>query len=258
MKLNVVPPRAGLAWVKLGIRTFWRQPLALTGLFFMFWTSFLLISLVPFVGLAAALVLTPTGTLGLLVATSQADEGRFPWPGALLQGLRSGAWNRRQLLVLGGINAALVIAIILSVTALASQEPIGPAPAEGGQLFVLTPAAVIASALQLPLTLLFTLAPALVFWHGVPAGKALFFAVVALWRNLGAFVVFALAWIGVLTAVLFVLGVLLRLVAGGVGVAVVMPLALVLLAMVSTSLLFPFRDSFTGAVPSPTPDGDPS
>ena len=36
MKLSVVPARAALAWVKLGVKTFFRQPLALSGLFFMF------------------------------------------------------------------------------------------------------------------------------------------------------------------------------------------------------------------------------
>jgi hypothetical protein len=35
MKLHLVPARTGLAWVKLGMRTFLRQPLALAGLFFM-------------------------------------------------------------------------------------------------------------------------------------------------------------------------------------------------------------------------------
>ena len=34
VKLNIVPARTGLQWVKLGIRTFLRQPLALAGLFF--------------------------------------------------------------------------------------------------------------------------------------------------------------------------------------------------------------------------------
>ena len=36
MKLQIVTARTGVAWVKEGIRTFWRQPLALSGLFFIF------------------------------------------------------------------------------------------------------------------------------------------------------------------------------------------------------------------------------
>ena len=36
MKLQLVPARQGTLWIKLGIQTFFRQPLALAGLFFMF------------------------------------------------------------------------------------------------------------------------------------------------------------------------------------------------------------------------------
>ena len=35
MKLNIVPARTGLQWVKLGLRTFMQQPFALTALFFL-------------------------------------------------------------------------------------------------------------------------------------------------------------------------------------------------------------------------------
>ncbi len=33
MKLHIVPARTGLEWVRLGIRVFWRQPMALAALF---------------------------------------------------------------------------------------------------------------------------------------------------------------------------------------------------------------------------------
>ena len=36
MKLNLVPAGTGIVWLKLGIRTFFKQPLAMSGLFFMF------------------------------------------------------------------------------------------------------------------------------------------------------------------------------------------------------------------------------
>jgi hypothetical protein len=36
MKLQILPAKQGLLWVRLGIRTFWRQPLAMTGQFFLF------------------------------------------------------------------------------------------------------------------------------------------------------------------------------------------------------------------------------
>jgi len=36
MKLNIVPAKTGVLWVRQGIQTFWRQPIAMSGLFFMF------------------------------------------------------------------------------------------------------------------------------------------------------------------------------------------------------------------------------
>ena len=47
MKLNLVPARTGVLWVKLGIRTFFRQPLALAGLFFMFMALMTVASQIP-------------------------------------------------------------------------------------------------------------------------------------------------------------------------------------------------------------------
>ena len=36
MRLNLVSPRTGLAWAKQGVRIFFKQPLAMSGLFFIF------------------------------------------------------------------------------------------------------------------------------------------------------------------------------------------------------------------------------
>jgi hypothetical protein len=55
----------------------------------------------------------------------------------------------------------------------------------------------VSTALYLPLSLLFWHAPALVHWHGVSPMKSLFFSIVACVRNVGAFTVYGLAWLGV-------------------------------------------------------------
>ena len=59
MKLNIVPARTGITWVKLGFKTFWQQPLAMSGLFFMFMALLSVATLVPFIGAALALALLP-------------------------------------------------------------------------------------------------------------------------------------------------------------------------------------------------------
>ena len=64
MNLQIVPARAGLKWVRQGMSTFWRQPLALSGLFFLFMATVSIVSIVPFIGSALAL----HGALRLLPA----------------------------------------------------------------------------------------------------------------------------------------------------------------------------------------------
>jgi hypothetical protein len=71
MKLHIVPARQGILWVKLGMRTFLRQPLALSGLFFIFMAVMSLLSMVPLIGNVLALALLPGATLGVMVATHE-------------------------------------------------------------------------------------------------------------------------------------------------------------------------------------------
>ncbi len=111
------------------------------------------------------------------------------------------------------------------------------------------------------MTLLFTLAPALVYWHDVPAVKAIFFAMVAVWRNLGAYIVFALAWGLVLAALLVAARVVVELAGPGLGLNLLGPLMMVLLAMATASLYPMFRDTFQADEPpfatESDNDGDP-
>ena len=66
MKLHPVSARTGLLWVREGIKTFWRQPLAMSGLFFLFMAVVSVISVLPLIGTALALALLPAATLGLM------------------------------------------------------------------------------------------------------------------------------------------------------------------------------------------------
>ena len=74
MKLTIVPARMGFVWVRQGIRTFWKQPLAMSGLFFLFMAWVSLASMIPLIGNVIALVLLPAMTLGLMAATAVAKR----------------------------------------------------------------------------------------------------------------------------------------------------------------------------------------
>ena len=255
MKLHIVPASTGLLWVRQGIRVFWRQPMALTLLFFGAMATMSLLTLLPFIGAALALALLPSLTLTLMVAATEANQGRTPMPSLLLVAFRAGRARLSAMLTLGGLYAAgflLVIALSTLVDdgsfarVYLGGEPLTREIAASGAF---QGAMWLMLLLYLPLSLLFWHAPGLVYWHQVPPAKALFFSIVACWRNLGAFFLYGLAWMGVFLATGMVLSLVIALLsfaglgpgfAGGAMVAG----ALALATMLFTSVVFTFRDCF--------------
>ncbi len=247
MRLHHVPARTGLLWVRLGLRTFARQPLAMGGLFFMFILTVSVLAMVPLIGAPLALALLPAATLGLMAAAKEADRGQFPMPTVLATAFRAGRERARAMLLLGALYA-LGSLIVMALAGWLSGTP--SLTLEGDGPPKLDDAALLRNlawqgVLYVPLGLLFWHAPALVHWHGVHPIKSLFFSGVACWTNKGALLVFMLGWSAVFFAVSLVL-VLLAQLLGGPGVLQVLmfPVAALLSAAFFTSLYFTFRDSF--------------
>jgi hypothetical protein len=245
MKLNIVPARTGLQWVKLGMRTFFRQPLALTGLFFMYMAVVLVISQIPVLGPMLGAMLVPAATLGLMAASAEASSGRFPMPTVLLSAFRAGRQRARAMLILGAIYTAGSLVATGLGTLLTGDS--GSAAAVEAQVPEVDTRTLVILLLHSPLVVLFWHSPALVHWHGVTPVKSLFFSVVACFRNFGALAVYGLAWVAVFVAIGFLVS-SIGLMLGGLAVArsIMMPTVLILVAMFSTSLYFTFRDSFRG------------
>lgn len=253
MKLNIVPAATGFQWVKLGFRTFMKQPLALSALVFLYATLGLLMLVLPFVGPLLACAMVPLATLGLMAATRVADESAFPMPTVLFTGLRASRERVRAMLVLGALYAASIFLLAVVVALLVPMSVEGKEAVDIAQSDEFRMRLMLTAVLYVPFSLAFWHAPALVHWHGVPAFKSLFFSFVACLRNLRAFAAYGLAWIGVGIAVLA---------ASGIAAAFSPWLAAVVLGATSTiativfyiSLYFTFRDSFLGAE---DPPGDP-
>lgn len=251
MNLHIVPARTGLHWAMQGVRTFWRQPLAMSGLFFLFMASVSIVSMVPFVGGALALVILPALTLGMMAATQTAVQGKFPMPSVLFVALKAGP-QRKTMFHLGGWYALLFLGLMV-VSMLADGGTFAKVYFGGSPM---TPEVVntesfqaalwISMVLYIPVSMMFWHAPALVYWHGLPAGKSLFFSLVACWRNLKAFSVYVLVWIGIFTGS----GIVALLVASALGDAelmmpILMPMGLMVTAMFFTSILFTVQSCFT-------------
>jgi hypothetical protein len=263
MRLNIVPASTGVAWFRAGLRTFWRQPLALAGLFFMFITLISLVSLIPWVGSVLALALLPATTLGLMAATREAAQGKFPMPSILISAFRAGRQQARAMALLGGVYAAGFL-LVLGVSTLADGGEFARLYLLGGQL---TPELVQSAAFQnamwlamglyLPFSMLFWHAPALVHWHGIAPAKSLFFSAVACARNFGALALYVLAWIGLFIGTGMAV-MLLSVVLGQPGLmnTLMFPTAMLLAAMFFSSIWFTFHDSFVVDDEPPATAGD--
>jgi hypothetical protein len=268
MKLHIVPARTGAEWVRLGLKTFWRQPLAFISLFFLLMAIISTVSLLPLVGSLLAPILLPFMTLGLMVATSVAHGGNPAQPAA------AGAVVQRP------IGSAMLVAVIAAMrTEWRALVKLGVISAvyfalavlltgfiDGGELaraYLLdqapTPEVMASSdfqlarmflmCLNLPLSLAMWHAPALVHWHRVEPVKSIFFSIVALFRNFGAYALFAVAWFGVFLLAGIGMGlvatVLMSVGSGAfLGNMLIVGTALVLAAMSLSSTWFTFRDSF--------------
>ena len=261
MKLNIVPARTGVLWVRTGLQTFAKRPLAFVSLFFFFMAMVSIASQVPLVGTAIALMLLPTMTLGLMAATAEAaraGEGAKPPAAAVfLAALQAARTGFKPMLVLGVLYAVLFM-LVMGISALADGGQFAKVYLMGGTVSRemaeagdFQAALWIAMLLYLPLSLAFWHAPALVHWHGVPPAKSLFFSFIACFKNFGALAIFGLVWVGVFIGsgiVLSLIATLFAAVAGeGAGAAagaLMVGGAMVMAAMFFTSTWFTFRDAF--------------
>ena len=251
MKLRIVPARQGAQWVRLGLKTFMRQPMAMAGQFFMFVAAVSLLSLVPILGPVLAIALMPAATVGLMSASREAHAGRFPMPHQLISALRSGTAVRRNILMLGFLYAA-AFAVVLSATMLADggtflhvylgrAQLTAELATDGGFLL----ASILFVALYLPLNMMFWHAPGLVAWHGVAPVKSLFFSMVACLRNFWAFSIYSFLWAGVIMGSCMVVGIVAMLMGVASAIpALLYPLAMVLAGMFFTSIYFTFESNF--------------
>ena len=251
MKLNVVEARTGSKWVRQGIRVFWKQPIAMSGLFFLFMAIMSLSALLPIVGSFIALTLLPAATLGLMAASREVDLGKFPMPTILAIAFRASKERKRDMAILG-LLYALGFVGVMGISALMDGGGFAKLYLVGGKLdaeTIMDPnfqnAMWLSLLLYVPLSMVFWHAPALVHWHGVPALKSLFFSTVACLRNWRAFLVFGLMWGVVFMSTALILSLVSGLMGDGELVSMtLLPAMLMLAAMFFCSVYFSFRDCF--------------
>jgi hypothetical protein len=252
ISLNVLPARTGIAWVKLGIKTFFKQPLALAGLFLLNFALLQLLNFLPAIGFVLAFGLIPAFNAGMFVAVKLAAENQLPKPTTLFIAFKKNVQSTKSILLLGAFYL-IAFTVLITIFNLIYVDPTNaPLILEGklnekvfGNSDFQT-ASLLILVLQIPVGMLFWHAPALVHWHDVPPLKALFFSWMACFRNFPAMVVYIFGWVSVFTFGGLILTVL-AVVTDSITVVsyITPPAALLIAAMFFTSIYFTFKDSFS-------------
>jgi hypothetical protein len=257
LTLKTVPPARGAHWVRDGVRLFLQRPVAFTAPYALLFAALMLsvLLLQPLTGVLMAGL--PLFGLGYMVAAQAALLQGPVTLGAFVEPLRTTAAQRRALLLLCALfAAAMLLAMVLAnavadggfVRLVEAYTRAEPSPAEVDALLNdrrMAMGVLLLFALITLVSLVFWHAPALVHWGQQGVAQSLFSSALAVWRARGAFVVYGLAWVGLILVVQVVLKLLLAVLGGGAFASMLaFTVNLMLSALFYVSVVFSFNDSF--------------
>ena len=248
MQVRRVPALAGWRWVTEGFAILAASPMPLiaSGILMLF--TLLALSAPPVLGQFLPLVLSPALSFGYLQTIRRAQEGKPAAPWTLFSGLRpQPASPMRSLLVIGLFNATATALAILATAPvdggqwlrmLSGSQAQGPAVAAVDTVY----AALVFLALYAPLQLALWYAPLFAGLHRTPPLKSLFFSVVAVWRNKGAFLIYFASWFVVTIGLAVLIQILAALLPAGLRTLVLAPAFLLMMAALYCSFWPSYRD----------------
>lgn len=208
MQAATLPASAGWYWISQGYLLFRRQPLPLfTWMMFLTMLGMLALNLAP-VGPPLAQFFVPFLTVMTLSGCRALASGMPAHPAAWIQPLRQPGVPAR-LLAVGGLQFGLILlaamlafmpfadTLTLELERAIQEENMTPF------LDALQMPSIIFGVLYAGVSALFWFTPLLVAWHQLPVTRAIFFSLIACWRNKWAFLIYAAAWGIMLYAVHF-------------------------------------------------------
>lgn len=252
MQIEVLPARTGLKWVGAGFRLLRRALLPLLVITFLYPLLMVVTSALPMIGPFAPLLFIPIFSLGVMHAVRAVDRGEPPNPLMLFAGFRTGSVRiLRDLLLLGLFNvvatgaALMVVSLVddgMLLRLLTGQARAGDQTLEdqsvilAGSLFAL---------LSMPVQLALWYAPLFVAWHEVTVTKSLFFSLLAVLRNKGAFLLLFVGWLGLAAVLSAVVQIVSRLfgVSPQMMPVVMSPLSLIMVAAMYCSYWLTYKDA---------------
>jgi len=193
--MEKLPARVGWLWVKQGLDVFRKQPGALMALFFSCMFIAMLSLFIPLVGGMAPVVLAPLFSVALLQACADIDQGQRALPNLALAGFRKPV--RKPLLLLGVIYLLVMMLSMMLLTLLDDGVLLKMAtrqiPMDQELIEKSRSALFISSVVYMVGWMLSCLAAPLIYWQKMALGKALFFSVVTVSRDIKAFLTTAVS-----------------------------------------------------------------
>jgi len=260
LSIRQATPGEGVQWTRDAFRLFLRRPLPFTAMFVAFLLLALVATLVPVVGGVVMLMSLPLLSLGFMLGSRAARNDLPVHPGLFIEPLRGERTRRNALLSLcaayalctvlimtlsewvdGGAFDRLQVLMAKGDEARADMEAV---MADPRLMWGLVTRFGLAACLSVP----FWHAPALVYWQGQGVGQALFSSTLAVWRCKGAFVMYSLAWVGVIALFGALVGLLFSLFgARQLAGVIAMPAGLMFSTVFYVSLLATYEGCFNQA-----------
>jgi hypothetical protein len=248
MQARIVPAAQGARWLLDGWHLFRAAPFGWLALLLAYWLLMTLLSVVPLLGVAIASIVVPAFSVGFMAAARAASRRSGVELALLFDGFRHA---QRSQLVLGAVYLVCLTLVLGGSTladggALARWMLTGRRPAnEVLQSDEFLGALALATALYLPVMMMFWFAPPLVAWHSASPAKALFYSFFACLMNWRAFLVYGAAAALAALVIPFVLALILRTLIGGASFTwLALPMLGVLLPTLFASFFASYRDVF--------------
>jgi hypothetical protein len=256
MKLNILPARAGLVWVKSGFILFGYKPSSFIGFFASFMLLLILLGSIPVIGSYLSMLAFPALQLGMMAVGNECVKLRTgkilpDTPPPMMMAWMTLRRSVKPLFQLG-IWFALGFAAVLMIGALFDGGEFAKFYLQGGAISKelvhksgFQSAVLLSTLLYFPLAAVFWFAPALVNYKNMTLAKSLFFSAYTIFKNWRAFAMYLLVWaaaFSVISAVVLLVG---SLVMGGAAAAfLMMPLMVMLSAIFMASTFATFVDCF--------------
>jgi hypothetical protein len=201
MRIKTLPAKTGTQWLRQAFGLLKKQPLRVATAVVVFFTITVLTSGIPAIGPLISLALSPVLGLCLCSFFRAIDNNKVPTLKDFIAPLQisNPAITR---LVLVGVIHSLGCLLLLYLTSLVDGGVFmkmirgaiklnDPALKEPALMW----GALSFTALLIPFQAALWYAPQFVGWHNLGITQSLFYSFVAVWRNRGAFLNFAVSWI---------------------------------------------------------------